>query len=180
MDFLQIPSRSAIGWRGFANVLLGLLLVLWPQATVYVVILLFSLNLILVGLFSILEPLFDKTNPHAWLTVGLGVFSVTFGVYLIIKPEFAASLIGLIIAFWAILFGIFDLSISIRALKMKVSYSYTMLFVGILSLLFGIYMLLNPSEGVLNIVWLFGMYVIVVGAVLLLTSLFMKGSRKKI
>ncbi len=179
MDFLQVPTRSALAWRGLANVLLGLILVFWPQATVYVVILFFSLNLILVGLFSILEPLFDKTNPHTWLNIVLGIFGVTFGVYLIIKPEFAAGLIGLIIAFWALLFGIFDISISYKAMRLKLQHSWIMMLVGVISVLFGIYMLLSPAEGVLNIVWLFGIYVIIIGTILLLTSLFTPRAKKK-
>lgn len=178
MELLQIPTRGSLAWRGLANVLLGLILVFWPQATVYVVILFFSLNLILVGIFSILEPLFDKKNPHSLSTVALGILSVTFGLYLIIKPQFAAGLIGLIIAFWALLFGIFDLSISFRALKAKIHYGWVMALVGFISVLFGLYMLLSPAEGVLNIVWLFGIYVIAIGTILLLTSLFMTKSKK--
>jgi len=190
MEIIQLPSRSALAWRGLANVLLGTLLLMWPQATTYVVILIFAINLILVGLFSVLEPLFDRNNPHAIATIGLGIFGVTFGTYLIIKPEFAAGLIGVLIAFWALLFGIFDIAISIRAMKAKESFSWVFLIAGMVSVLFGLYMLFSPVIGILTIVWLFGLYVVVVGILLLLTSLLMKlpktqlrnkknGSRKK-
>lgn len=174
IDFVLLPSRSALAWRGLANVLLGTLLLMWPQATVYVVILIFAINLILVGLFSILEPLFDKKNPHALTTVVLGIFGVTFGTYLIIKPEFAAGLIGVLIAFWALLFGTYDVVVSLRAMKSKKPFSWVFLIAGIISLLFGLYMLFSPVIGILTIVWLFGLYVAVVGVLLLLTSLLMK------
>ncbi len=173
MEFLNAPSRAALAWRGLANVLMGAVLLVWPQATAYVVIALFALNLILVGLFCILEPLFRKDNPHVWATISLGVLGVTFGVYLIIKPEFAAGLVGLMIALWAILYGAFDIAVSTKLFKDKLHFGWSYLLVGIVSLLFGVYMLLSPVEGVLTIVWLFGLYSVTVGAILLMASILM-------
>ena len=93
LEFVNTPTRSAIAWRGLANILLGIIIVVWPQLTIYVVIVFFAFNLMLVGLYYILEPLFDKANQHALATTALGILTVTFGVYLIIKPEFAAGII---------------------------------------------------------------------------------------
>ena len=174
MEILLTPSRSAVAWRGLSNALLGIILLAWPQVTVYVVILFFSLNLIIVGLYSIVEPLLNKRNPHAVMTIVLGILGVTFGLYLIIKPEFAASLIALFIALWAILFGIFDISISVKALKAKVHFAWIFLLLGALSVVFGVYLILNPTEGILAIVWLFGLYAMIVGVTLLLMSILMK------
>lgn len=173
LEFISTPTRSALAWRGLANLLMGIILLVWPQATVYVVILFFSLNLILVGLFTILEPLFARDNPHAIVTVALGVLGVVFGVYLIIKPEFAAAIVGILIAFWAILFGLFDFMISYKMHQVKAHFGWAYTLIGIISVVFGIYMLLSPVEGVLSIVWVFGMYAAVVGVILLLTSLLM-------
>jgi uncharacterized membrane protein HdeD (DUF308 family) len=174
MEILLTPSRSAVAWRGFSNALLGIILLAWPQVTVYIVILFFSLNLIIVGFYSIIEPLINKSNPHAIMSVALGILGVTFGLYLIIKPEFAASLLALFIAFWAILFGVFDTSVSVKAIKAKIHFAWIFLLLGIVSILFGIYMLLNPSEGILAIVWLFGLYAMIIGITLLLMSILMK------
>ena len=127
----------------------------------YVVILFFALNLIIVGFYSIIEPLINKRNPHAIMSVALGILGVTFGLYLIIKPEFAASLLALFIAFWAILFGVFDTSVSVKAIKAKIHFAWIFLLLGVVSIIFGIYMLLNPTEGILTIVWLFGLYAMI-------------------
>lgn len=174
LELINTPSRSAMAWRGLANVLLGIIILAWPQLTVYVVILFFALNLIIVGLFAILEPLLNKNSRHAVLAVALGVLGVAFGVYLLIKPEFAAGLIGIIIAFWALLFGIFDLVVARQALREKIDFVWSYIVIGIISLLFGVYMLFSPLQGILTFIWIVGIYVIVVGAVLLLTSLLMK------
>lgn len=121
MELLITPSRSALAWRGLANALLGIILLAWPQITVYVVILFFSINLIIVGLYSVVEPLFNRKNPHALMSIVLGILGVTFGVYLIIKPEFAAGLLGLLLAFWALLLGVFDISVGVKAMKLKIT-----------------------------------------------------------
>lgn len=180
LEYVNTPTRSALAWRGLANVLLGLVILVWPQVTVYIVIIFFALNIILVGLFSILEPLFDKANQHAFLTVVLGILSVAFGVYLIIKPEFAAGIAGILIGFWALLFGVHDLVVSYEAIKVKFKFAWVLVFTGIVSVVFGIYMLLSPVQGILNIVWVIGLYAVVVGSILLLSSLFMKSSKTKV
>jgi uncharacterized membrane protein HdeD (DUF308 family) len=174
LDIINIPSRSAVAWRGVANVLLGVIILAWPHITVYVVILFFALNIILVGLFGILEPLLNKKSQHNVLSVILGVLGVAFGAYLLIKPEFAATLIGIFIGFWALLFGIVDLVISAEAVKQKIDFAWSYVIIGVLSVLFGIYMLFEPLQGVQTFLWIVGVYVIIVGSILLLTSLFMK------
>jgi len=180
LEYVNTPTRSALAWRGLANVLLGLVILVWPQVTVYIVILFFALNIILVGLFSILEPLFDNANQHAFLTVVLGILSVAFGVYLIIKPEFAASIAGLLIGFWALLFGVHDLLVSYEAIKVKFKFAWVLVMTGIVSVIFGIYMLLSPLQGILNIIWIIGLYAVVIGSMLLLSSLFVKSSKTKV
>lgn len=174
LEIINTPSRGAVAWRGLANILLGVIILAWPHLTAYVVILFFALNIILVGLFAILEPLINKKSQHAIASVALGILGVAFGAYLLIKPEFAASLIGILIAFWAILFGIFDLVVARYAMKEKVDYAWSYVVVGVISIVFGIYLLLSPLQGILTFIWIVGIYVLVVGIILLLTSLFMK------
>jgi len=174
LEIIDTPSRNAVAWRGITNILLGILILVWPQITAYVVVLLFSINLIIVGLFAILEPLFDKNNQHSIMTVGLGILGVTFGVYLIIKPEFAVGLIGILVAFWALLFGIFDLIIASKEIKNKMQFAWVYAIIGFISVIFGLYMLFSPLQGILTIVWIIGLYAVIVGATLVLSSILMK------
>ncbi len=178
LEFVNTPTRSAIAWRGLANILLGIIIVVWPQLTIYVVIVFFAFNLMLVGLYYILEPLFDKANQHALATTALGILTVTFGVYLIIKPEFAAGIIGLLVAFWALLFGIVDLVVASRSIRAGLDFAWVFLLAGIISVVFGVFMLLYPVKGILSIVWVVGLYAIIVGVLLLLSSILMKSGNK--
>ncbi len=178
LEFVNTPTRSAIAWRGIANALLGIIILVWPVATVYVVVLFFALNLISVGLYSIFEPLFDRTNPHSIMDVIVGVLSVVFGLYLIIKPEFAAGIIAVVLALWAILFGVLDIILASKARKLKLEFGWLFAFTGVISLLFGLYLILFPVAGILNITWLVGLYALVIGIMLLLSSILMKSTNK--
>ncbi len=183
MQSVIMPTRSSLAFRGLLNILLGVTLVMWPKASAYVVVVLFALNLIFVGLYEILQPLINKKVEHNMLEVVLGILGVTFGVYLLIRPEFAALLIGLLIAFWAILFGIYDFVIGYKSHKLKLESSWVFIVAAIVSILFGLYMLISPVTGILTIVWLFGLYAIVIGVLLCFTSLFLKkghGETKKL
>jgi len=178
LEFINTPTRSAIAWRGLANILLGIIIVTWPQLTVYVVIVFFSFNLMLVGLYYLLEPLFDKANQHALSTTVIGVLTITFGVYLIIRPEFAAGIIGLLVAFWALLFGMLDIVVARRSLKADLDFAWVFMLAGVISLFFGLFMLLYPVKGILSIIWAVGLYAIIVGVLLLLSSILMNPAHK--
>lgn len=180
MDLVSSPSRSTLALRGLANIILGGIVVLWPSATLYVLIVLFSLNLMFVGLFAIFEPLFDRSNHHSILTVILGILGVIVGIFLIARPEIAASIVSLLIAFWALLFGIADLyaGFAVSDAKSKAPAAWFLILIGIISLIFGVYVLFNPITGAITFVWLVGLYALIVGVILVVASFFVKSSKK--
>src|SRR5437870_5208705 len=104
MNMEIMPSRGALIIRAIVNIILGALVLTWPGITLLVLVFLVAFNILFVGLFMILEPAFDKKNPHMWLTIILGAVALLFGFFLLGRPELAVGFVSLIIAFWAIIF----------------------------------------------------------------------------
>jgi uncharacterized membrane protein HdeD (DUF308 family) len=172
MELVGSPSRSTLILRGLLNIILGLVAVTWPGLTLYILILIFAINILIVGMFAIFEPLFDKRNQHSVLTALLGILGVILGIFLIARPEIAAGVVVLLIAIWALCFGVV-------ASNEKIKGSWFLILTGIISLIFGVYMLFNPLAGALALVWVIGLYAILSGIILVAASFFVKSKAKK-
>jgi uncharacterized membrane protein HdeD (DUF308 family) len=178
MELAVLPSRNAILLRALLNMLLGAILLVWPGLTLYVLVILFAINILILGFATLFEPAFDKTNKSAVLTVLLGLLGIAAGIFLLVRPGVTATIIALLIAIWALVFGISDIYVGFAA-KMEAGARILFVLVGIIALLFGIYVLSNPLDGVLNLIWAIGFYTIIVGAVLGITGLFFYPKVKK-
>lgn len=179
MDVVAVPSRGSLFLRAAVDIIFGLLILAYPGLTFAIVAIMFAINLLIIGLYMVFEPAFDKQNNHAVLTVVLGILAAIVGIYLLSNPLASATVVSWLIAAWALLFGIVDLYVGFSANKYNVSGAWLFIVTGVLSVLFGIYVAFNPLEGTLALIWVLGLYAVVVGAVLGITAIFMKSPKKK-
>jgi uncharacterized membrane protein HdeD (DUF308 family) len=166
MQFAIKPSRNSLLLRSVLNIIFGILILVFPGISLLILALAFSINLLITGLFMIFEPAFDESNKHAFLTVLLGLFSVGAGIYLLSRPLTSVVVLSVLIGAWSVFFGILDLFIGFKLTESKNKMSWTFLVIGLLSLLFGIYIAFNPLEGSLALVWVIGVYSLINGLLL--------------
>ncbi len=171
------PTKSSLALRGIANILLGLIAITWPGLTLYILVVVFAINIIAVGTIEVFRPMVEKTS-HAVLTVLLGILGILVGFYLLGRPVLTADLLGLIVAFWALLFGISDLMIGLGSKGVEGGYRTLFVIVGLISVLFGIYLLFYPVVTLVSFIWVLGVYAFVTGAMYVLASLFMDVPKK--
>lgn len=180
MEIAIKPSRNSLILRSVINILFGVLILIYPGISLLILAIAFSINILITGLFMIFEPAFDKENKHAFLTILIGLFGVGAGVYLLSRPLTSVVVLSLIIAAWAIFYGIVDLFIGFKLSEAKAGASWVFLIIGILSIIFGIYLAFNPLEGSLALVWVVGVYSIAIGLVLAFNALSSKNTDKQI
>lgn len=172
MEVAILPSRSVVLLRALLNILLGAVVVIWPGITLLVIVLAFAINVLLVGIITVFEPIFDKNTKTTFLSVILGLLGIMVGIFLITRPVLTGEIVALLIAFWALLFGVLDIYAGFAANNEKIKGSLAMVFVGIVSLVFGIYVLFNPLQGALTLIWAIGLYAVIVGIILGIFGLF--------
>ncbi len=165
-------SWWALAIRGVAGILLGIAAFAWTGITLLVLIALFAAYLILDGAFAIVAGI----RGGSWLLTLEGALGIIFGIIALWRPGIAAVAIVFLIAVWAILSGLVELGAA-YLLRRVVPNEFLLVVAGLLSIVFGILLAINPSAGVVTIVWLFGAYMLFFGALALALALRLRSSR---
>ncbi|MDQ6669799.1 MAG: HdeD family acid-resistance protein [Chloroflexota bacterium] len=157
-----------IALRGVAAVLFGLLAFVWPGMTLSVLVLLFGAYALVDGILGIVAA-FRGDAEHRLAQVTEGIIGVLAGLAAFVWPGLTALVLLYIIAFWAILTGVLEVVAAVR-LRSVLNNELGLIVGGVLSMLFGIVLVVAPGAGALAVAWLIGAYAVVFGFTLLALS----------
>jgi uncharacterized membrane protein HdeD (DUF308 family) len=164
----------ALALRGLVAVLFGLLTLLLPGITLVTLVFLFGAYALVDGVFNFIG--FFRVASHQWALLGEGVIGIVAGFLTFAWPAITAFALLYLIAFWAILTGIFEIVAGIR-LRKTIANEWFLLVMGFLSLLFGLLIVFAPGTGALAIVLWMGAYALVFGIFLLTLAFRLRGHR---
>jgi uncharacterized membrane protein HdeD (DUF308 family) len=167
----------ALALRVLVAVLFGLLTLFLPGITLVTLVLLFGAYALVDGVFNVIA--FFRVASHQWALLIEGVVGIIAGVLTFAWPAITAFALLYLIAFWAILTGIFEIVAGIR-LRKTIANEWLLLLMGVLSLLFGLLILFAPGTGALAIVLWIGAYALVFGIFLLALAFRLRGHRRLI
>jgi uncharacterized membrane protein HdeD (DUF308 family) len=165
----------ALALRGLVAVLFGLLTFFLPGITLVTLVLLFGAYALVDGVFNLIG--FFRVASHQWALLVEGVIGIIAGLITFARPAITAFALLYLIAFWAILTGIFEVVAGIR-LRKTIANEWLLLLMGFLSLLFGLLILFAPGTGALAIVLWIGAYALVFGVFLLALAFRLRGHRR--
>jgi uncharacterized membrane protein HdeD (DUF308 family) len=174
---LQTLARNwwAIVLRGIFAVLFGLGAFLWPGITLAVLVLLYGGYLFIDGILAILWALAKRhEGAFSWEVFLVGLASLAAGVLTLLWPGVTAIALLYLIAVWAIVRGIFEILAAFR-LRRELSNEWLLALNGVLSVLFGIVLIVAPGAGALAVLWLIGTFAIVVGILMIVLGFRLKG-----
>lgn len=167
-----LESAALRAWRrmalvgGVVSILLGLVLLIWPQQTLLVVAALFGIWLVIIGIVRVAGAATDRnaTTGVRALEGLLGVALVILGIvclaHLVTSLKAVAVLIGLI---W-IFAGLVEI-VSAFTRRMGGWQRFSTLAFGVISILGGLVVLIWPSISLTVLVWLTGLWLILLGVV---------------
>ncbi len=95
--------------------------------------------------------------------------STARSLFVALFPGLTALVLLYIIAFWAILTGILEVVAAVR-LRRAITNEWGLIIGGVLSVLFGIVLIVLPGAGALAVVFLIGVYAVLFGVTLLMLS----------
>jgi uncharacterized membrane protein HdeD (DUF308 family) len=94
---------------------------------------------------------------------------IVVGILTFVWPETFALAILYLIAAWAIVTGILATAAAI-GLRRVILGEWALIAGGVVSVIFGIVLVVWPSEGLLALVWIFGIYALVFGVMQLVLA----------
>jgi uncharacterized membrane protein HdeD (DUF308 family) len=154
--------RTMFLFRGLAAIVFGVLTLVWPKISLVVLVFMFGIFAVISGITTIVAALRNREEPHWGVLLFEGILGVLAGAVALVWPGITALAFLYLIASWAILTGILEL---VAPLSFPMSVGRGLLFVlsGIVSIVFGVLIAAQPAAGLLTLVWLIGLYAIIVG-----------------
>src|SRR5205823_2616287 len=148
----ELPDRWwLIGLRGVAAIAFGIVAFFWPGVTLALLVLFFGVYAIIDGVLTLFSALHPDGKP-VWLLIVEGIVSIIAGFVAFSVPGLTTLVLLYIIATWAIVTGAIEICTAIR-LRQVVDNEWAMALSGVLSVVFGVLLVMQPGSGVLAVVW---------------------------
>lgn len=161
--------------RGILAILFGVLAFFAPGLGIAVLVGLFAAWVIIDGIGNIIAGVRGRGRDRSWwLELLEGTVGIAAGLIALIFPAYAAQVLMILIAAWAIVTGVLEIVAAIR-LRELISGEVWMGLAGVASILFGVILLVFPAAGALSLVWLISSFAIVFGIFLILLGWRLRG-----
>ena len=165
--------------KGIILLILSILVFKNPGGTILGVSLYISLALLFTGGMLTISAisLRSKINNWGW-RLAEGLIDIFIGIILLSNPALTALLVSFMIGLWFTFYGITSLSDSFGLKDSKVSNWWVGLLWGILSIIFGFWIMFRPFAGVITIVTLLGSFFMIAGFFNIIFSLVLRRIKK--
>jgi uncharacterized membrane protein HdeD (DUF308 family) len=161
--------------RGVVAILFGALAFVAPGFGIGLLVGLFAAWALIDGVGNLLAGIRTRGQDRSWwLEVLEGVVGIVAGVIALVLPGYAAQILIMLIAAWAIVTGVLEIVMAFR-LRKVIAGEVWMALAGVASILFGVVIFLFPAAGALSIVWLIGSFAIAFGAFLVMLGWRLRG-----
>ena len=160
----------ALALRGILAILLGLAAIVLPGVTLAVLITLFGAYAVVDGVLAIIAGVRAAERHERWWSPVLkGLAGIAAGVMAFIWPALTALALLYLIAGWAIVTGVLEV---VAAVHLHRAHGEWLLIInGVLSILFGLLIVVWPGAGLITLLWMIGVYAVIFGATLLVLAI---------
>lgn len=176
MSVVLAQNWWAVALRGVFAILFGLIALFMPGATMLSLVLFFAAYMLVDGVFGIVAAVKAASDNQRWgLLVLEGIVDIAVGVIAFLWPGLTVLFFVTLMGFWSLITGVLMI---VAAFKLNPEYGRGwMIFSGVVSVLFGIALLIGPLIGAVVLTWWLGAYALVFGSTLLVLGFKLK-SRK--
>jgi uncharacterized membrane protein HdeD (DUF308 family) len=164
--------------RGILALVIGALAFLAPGPTLGALIFVFAFFAILDGVLAIGVGLTWQGGPRWSLVIG-GVLAVAIGVYTGFNPGVTATALVILIGAFVLVQGVAE-TVAGFSLRSVLPDAWLVILSGVVSIVFGAYVLVTPNNGALALVFVFGFYAIFAGIVYIAAGIRLRSVDKTI
>ncbi|MBB5211433.1 HdeD family acid-resistance protein [Microbulbifer hydrolyticus] len=159
--------------RGLFAILFGVLTFVWPGISLLSLVILFGVYSLMDGVVALYGAVTGRgkvSRSSLWWLLFVGITGIAAGIVTFVYPQVTALVLVIFIGAWALVRGIFEIIGAVR-LRKEIEHEWLLIFAGLMSVLFGLVLLLKPGAGALALLWLIGGYAIVFGITLVWLAL---------
>jgi hypothetical protein len=170
------PTWAVITY-GVLTALIGVALLVWPKATVKVVVVLFAIQLIVSGVIQLVRcvsPWAHGAGERTLLALS-GALALLIALLLLRRPLQTLVVVTMVVGAWWIIRGVMDI---VGAIPSGVPHRGWSVALGGISLVAGIFVLLNPEISLVTFVWIGGLWMMAFG-ILIAIAAFMLRSKNR-
>ena len=162
MARVLIGNWWALAIRGVFAIIFAVIAFLWPGITAAALVLLFGAYALVDGVFAIVAGV--RAARHHGRSAPLlveGVLNIIIGVIVFWQPVAALVALIYLIGIWAVITGIALIAAGIALIR--INGEWLLVLSGIISLLLGIILFVQPGAGVVALSWWLGIYALLFG-----------------
>lgn len=149
--------------RGALAILFGIAAWIWPGLTLTTLIILVGAWLLVDGVFEIVSAIANRDRVNSvWSFVIAGVINVIAGLVVLAWPGLSAIAMMYLIGAWAVFTGVLEIVVAIQV-RRQIDNEWAIGLAGLISVVFGLVVMIFPGDGAVALVWVIGIYAILFG-----------------
>lgn len=165
MIVTPIGNWKTLALGGAAAVLFGLLTLVWPDVTLWALVLLFGAWAFVDGVFRLMALATGApgVREHRTALIVQGILGIGIGIVTFAWPDMTALALLFAIAAWAFVIGVIEVVAAVQ-LRKVIDNEWLLGLMGALAIVFAIALVITPGAGALVITWLIGWFALLSGA----------------
>jgi uncharacterized membrane protein HdeD (DUF308 family) len=182
VPFAAILVLAQLWWafvlRGVLGILFGVAVILFPGIGLVVIIALFAAWAVIGGASTLISTWRSRAHRDWWIGIIEGLAGIVAGVVAILLPSAASLALLFVIAGWAIVIGVLQIWMAIR-LREQITGELWMGLSGVVSVVFGLLLVIFPGTGILSVLLLVGLFSIAMGVAMVMLGLRLRRIRQQ-
>lgn len=170
MARILIGNWRALAWRGVAAILFALIAFVWPGITAAALVLLFAVYALIDGIFAIVAGVrLARVHARSGPLLLEGVLDLVIAFIAFVWPGETLVALIYLVALWAVLTGVALIAAGIAMIRLNGE--WLLVLSGLLSVLLGIVLFIQPGAGAIALSWWLGAYAFLFGISLISAAL---------
>jgi uncharacterized membrane protein HdeD (DUF308 family) len=155
-------ARWALGINGALSVALGIVIIVWPNISLFLLVIVFGAFALARGVIGLMAAIASPVRAgRGWLVVS-SLAGIAVGVLVFLRTDMSALALLYVIGAYAIVFGLITIGGGFW-LPLDTGDRLLLTLAGFLSILFGIVMFAEPGAGALAVLALIAAYALIIG-----------------
>jgi uncharacterized membrane protein HdeD (DUF308 family) len=170
----------ALALRGLLGILLGIVAISVPGVTLAVLLAVLGVYFVFDGIFALVATFRAAREDRTWWPYLLeGLVSMAVGVLVFARPAAAVVGVLVLVAVRSLITGVVEIATGVWLRRETGRTEWPLWLAGVLSIVFGVFLLARPAAGVLTLAWLIGIYIMAFGIIVTASAFRLRGAARR-